>query len=511
MQYLSTSQIREFLDPRAFSVPRTEARGAAPVSEILKPVVAANANSSYSLLVNAQDRLTDLRHNLQSMLDMSIQGARGKISDRKYDEIYGKLRSLTAGFDQVLDASTYRGEKLFDGRPWEIHNGAQKDVVDPPSLYASSSEAMGLVERKEGALVTVGYDAATMIRNAYSGLKGLDIASVVGIERGDGKTELENGKYRLQIEYNGPESRLILSDEFGLKLEEVNNIDLTGSGMEIVNLKSGLQFNIEKLQTSLNFDKWDYEKEGPVSLYADLQYERVSWHTLAGDTTTADAVASTEWNFKSNRKVSSPALNLLDISTNGVGNLDRELKAGNYSLKVRYAGEKSVVEIRDVNGLMIKRMGGVDLSGSGETSIDTGMGVRFTIENRDFDRDTGVLNATFQYTPAANDASARNFDFISFGQRLIGAIEVLDEQMMTIDSKIERILEIQSLQRGQSPSGSSATTLLGGAGVGGSLLSMLNGGNVQSRLTVSGMQLFSSINAAANTQARGANILSYLA
>lgn len=505
MDYISLSDIRSFIDPRAFAVSRSDASGRVSLTSQKEKITTANAKGTLSLLLAAEQRLTDLRTSLQTMLDLSIDGAKSR-SDRDYDEAYGKLRSLSAGFDQVIEASRYDGVSLFGGSQWDLKANGQPVDLEGIDLRAAG-ENLGLVERTDGARITIGYDAGTIIRNSYSGVVGLDIADATGIERTDGRPELDSGKYRLEIEYNGPESRIFLSDEYGIQIEELTGIDLTGSGIDLVKFKAGIQISLEKLQKTIGYDKWDYENEGPVSLFADLNYERVSWHTLAGDTNIANASAKAEWTYKPRKDYNEPALNLDKIEIAGVSDGAQELAEGNYSVKIRYRSEGSIVEIRDLNGGMVQRLDNVELGpDSGTYSINTGRGVKFTVENDNWTEDK-TINATFNYTsaPAAN----RDFDFLAYGERLVDAISVIDEQAVSVGESIDRIQQQNQWAQGNAGATSSITSLLGG---GSGPAGLLSGAGVSARINVSGMQLFSSINGAVSSQGAGAtNILSFLA
>ena len=512
MEFFSASDIRTFVDPRSFAVSRTQARGTTPPAERLAPVTTTDTNASFSLLLGAEQRLADLRTSLQSMLDLAIEGAAAGRNERKYDQAYGKLRSLSAGFGQVLEASSFKGTTLFDGRDWEVQSAGRTTRFDNNlNLSLFNQDGLALVENNEGAQVTIGYDAATIIRNANSGLAGLDLTDGIGIARTDGLPELESGKYRLEIEYNGPASRLILSDEFGAKIETLEGVDLTGTGTEIVKFAAGIMLNLEKIQASENFDKFDYKNDGPVSLYADLQYERVNWHTLAGDTNDPNATAEAEWAYKPARNHGQPALNFRDIAANGVAPGKLELAEGTYQVRVTYRDDNSLLEIRDVNGRLKARLTGIDLTGPGDHTIDTGLGFRFSIENRDWTPgEEKVLRANVEYRPVKT--GERDFDFIGFGQRVVNAIELVSEQLSSVTTEIEEMQQLQALLRGQSNGApSAALTLLGAAGGGNGVLSLLNGGNVQNRINVSGLQLFASINQGAATQGGTPSVLSFLA
>lgn len=507
MEYISPSELRSFLDPQAFAVSRTTARGELDLTQAPKAIQTTKTDSTLSLLLGAEQRLADFRTSLQTMLDISIAGAQSRGNERKYDEAYGKLRSLSAGFDQVLQATTFGGQVIFDGRDWNLSANGQPVDLEGIDLRAAGEE-LGLVEETDGARVTVSYDPATIIHNQNTGLVGLDIAGATGIARTDGLPELENGKYRLEIEYAGPNSTLVFSDQYGAKIEELTDIDLTGSGMDIIKFKAGIMINLEKLKSTIGYDKWDYEIDGPVSLYADLKYERVSWHSLAGDTNTADASAETEWTYKARKNYGDPALNLGDISINGIKDGMRELAAGDYQMAIKFRGADSIVEIKDINGMMISRFKADLGPDPGTYTVDTNMGVKFTVENKNWGSTPKDIRATFKYTPATN--GERNFDFVGYGQRLIEAIGVVDNQLSSVTSSIDQIQERVQWARGTATGGTiNATALLGG---GGSIASLLSGGSVRSRITVSGMQLFSSINSAVSTQGAGAtNLLNFLA
>ncbi|KAF0096160.1 MAG: hypothetical protein E1N59_127 [Puniceicoccaceae bacterium 5H] len=480
MERLSSTQIREFIDPMAFTKTRsTETTSAESARE--KRIVTSSANESLSLILGAIGRIEDLEYNLQSMREYAVAGAKGGLSDYKYDEYYGALRSLTTGFEQVVGATTFNEKALFDGRDIVLNTGSSKIDLNVNSLNLSGEDSLDLIKRPSGAKVTVGYDVATLVRNQGSGLRGLDISDAKAVERTDFLPELEDGTYKLEIIYEGPGSSIELRDQFGKLLETKEGVDLSGSGQEKVTLDSGIELTIDKLQLLQSYDKWDYENDGPVSLYANLDYQKVYFHELQDGEEAANQTSSVEWNFKGTRDYTGPAINLLDIETNGIDTDKAELDTGVYNMKVIYKGEKSVVELYDADGMLKSRVGGIDLTGDGEHDIDLGTGVRFTFENNGYGpNDEKTLHATFNYTAA--DQYKRDFDFQDYIAKIDSALEVLSEQKQVFEDAQSQVTEVVQLQQGVSSgtgAGAGAAAMLGAAGGSSSVLGLLGsaGGN----------------------------------
>lgn len=510
MERISAQQVRDFIDPRAFATPRTEAARNDVTTAREKRITTSTANESLSLLLGGQNRLEDLLSNMLNLRDLAAQGARGGLSDYRYDELFGKIRSLSAGIGQAVEGTQFDGKAIFDGRELKLSNGANTFTLETKDLNIAGEEALNLVKQQAGGKVTVGYEAATLIRNQNSGLTGLDIADAVGVERTDGKAELADGKYQLEIKYAGPDSTIIVRDQYGAKLSQDEGIDLSGSGTEIVQLSTGIQLTIEKEQLLTTYDKYPYETLGPVSLFADLDYEQVNFQALQDGEEFTPITAQAEFVYQPKRRYDQGSFNILKVETDGVSKIGKELEAGTYTVKVKYRGEDSIVELRDNFGRMLARQNGLDLTEDGEHTVDLGVGVRLTLENRGLDASASDdEQAVIRYTPGYS--YERNFDFGAYIERIDAAIAVLDEQLTAFDDAITQIEQVQQWQRGAASNNnfSSVYSLLNGT-TGGGLLSLLNPKQASAQLSITGTQLFSSINGLAVQGNLSPNVLSYL-
>ncbi|MDP0499587.1 MAG: hypothetical protein Q7P63_05755 [Verrucomicrobiota bacterium JB022] len=475
MERLSSQQIREFINPLAFTTSRSATATSSAETAREKRIVTSNANESLSLILGASGRLDDLQYNLQSMREYAVLGSRGSLPDHKYDEYFGALRSLTTGFEQVVQATKFKNKEIFDGREVVLNTGASKVKLDIKSLGLSGDESLDLIKRPAGAKIDVGYDVATLVRNQSSGLKGLDISSARGIERTDFMPELKDGNYKLEIVYQGPDSQIKIRDQFGKLLETKKGVDLSGSGQEKVQMGIGMELTIDKLQVLQSYDKWDYENDGPVSLYADLDYKQVYFHELQDGKEAANQTSSVDWDFKARRRYTGPALNLLGIETNGVDPVKQELESGVYNMKVIYKGAKSVVELYDADGMLKSRVGGLDLSAQGEHDIDLGTGVRFTFENKGYGADDRkTIHATFSYESA--DSYERDFDFAGYVKKIDAALEVIAEQKASFAQAQDQVMRVVQLQQGfatGSANGAAAAAMLGAAGGSSNILGLM--------------------------------------
>lgn len=503
MERLSAAQVREFNDPRAFATTRSEP-SLETQSSRSRRLATDSLERSYSLLLGGANRLEELSFNLQSMLDLAEEGASQRnLPAHRYDELYGKLRSLSAGFDQVVQATEFDGKAIFDGREIVLHTGAQSIELEGINLAGAGEDSLDLIKQPEGARVFVSYDLATQIRNQNTGLTGLDIAEARGIPRTDGLPELADGKYQAKITYQGPESTVELRDAFGGLVERLEQVDLSGNGTELVSFKAGVQLEIEKTQLLESFDKWDWENDGPVSLYADLDYEHVFFHELQDGNPPLQQSAEASFLHKADRVYDSPAMNLLKVEPNGVGAGQVALDAGTYQLKLKLrsgegvAGAASVAELYDTDGRLVARRGGLDFSSEGKHRFDMGVGLRFEAEIKgpELLEDGKTIQGTVQYTPS--DTVERDFDFEAYAERLRAARETVDTQLEVFAEAELQVLQLYQNSRsgasaaagnGLAASGGIALGLISGRGDS-SANAIFNAGAASAQLSVTGMQL----------------------
>jgi hypothetical protein len=134
MDYLTTSQIADFNNPMAFARTRTTRVGQTEIgSEHQRTVRTGDIEESYRLVLGATEKLEILSGNLNTMLDLTNSGMRNLSNSRKQEEIYGKLRSLSAGFDQVVEAIRFDGESIFTNKPIVLTQGpGNTGFIDRP-------------------------------------------------------------------------------------------------------------------------------------------------------------------------------------------------------------------------------------------------------------------------------------------------------------------------------------------------------------------------------------------
>ncbi len=138
-----------------------------------------------------------------------------------------------------------------------------------------------------------GYKPQTKESDPYS------IDTILGREtRVETFKELESGQYRIQVVYQGKESSVIITNTAGKELSRADNVDLSGSGIETVAFDVGIEIDIEKSRKAYSsFDKYDFETKGAATLYANLDYARVTTYDLAGSSQTMLAVSRSRYQW----------------------------------------------------------------------------------------------------------------------------------------------------------------------------------------------------------------------
>lgn len=412
---VTPSQVQRWLDPFEFAKPREVKEADARVSIFAeeKPeyVKTEDIDASLRLLTGAYERLETIEGNLKSMLDLANEASLSRrISDSKREEIYAQLRSLSAGIDILADQTRYDELKILDGSKVELADGSGAPTTLTIGNMATSGLDSLLISRKERAGIgTVFYDEAVLERNSRSTLVGLDISEVNSVRPQAGMDELEDGNYTVKITYAGPDSTIELLDETNNVLGKQENVDLSGTGQELVNLGVGVQLSIEKenqreaLGVEL-FDKYDYRSYGPTELYAKLNYQRVLTHNLDAGHAPAPKRASLSNSTEA-------------VTANGAGNLyfggvamaepqngRSELAEGRYTVEVRYNGETSNLFLRDANGRLIDAKTRVDLSNSGLHNVRFDSGPNVTLVNNAFTESRGSFSSTLEVRSDASKA-----------------------------------------------------------------------------------------------------------
>lgn len=205
MANLTLKEISEFNHPLAFARQRTEPVGRASAagsvgSALTKSALVTNSMSeSYSLLSGLTERLGMIRSNLVTMLQLANQGGAAR-SQTVRDELYGKLRSLSCGVDDIVDATVWNGEQMLTGRSLNLslsQSGKGGTRIELSSYYTSKEDGLNLTRQPESAKTDVYYDFYSAMRNSTSGIVGLDIKSAFASAVDATHEELETGIYQI--------------------------------------------------------------------------------------------------------------------------------------------------------------------------------------------------------------------------------------------------------------------------------------------------------------------------
>jgi hypothetical protein len=402
MEYLTTSQIADFNNPMAFARTRTTRVGQTEIgSNYSKTVRTNDIEESYRLVIGATEKLNTLRGNLVTMLELSESGARSSPKSRQQEETYGKLRSLSAGFDQVVEAIQFNGESIFNNKPIELSQGpgTRNLLIDPVNLNTYGEDSLQLSQSIAGASVAIEYYKEDTISNDAYDIVGLELNSAGYLPGSNPALELETGAYKVVTNYLGENSSVELRNLEGGIIEKKDNVDLSGSGTKWVDFDVGvrLEFELEHLLSTV--DKHDYKSsESPdyqrsFTLTAETIYDDEDDDEIDNNAIQIDNEPSSLDSF----------IDLNEINydtTNGTLELNKQ-----YSIDIDYRGEDSSVTILDEDGTEIETFSSIDLSGKGEriVSLENGIELSFNLTSLYMDkydyetRGAAVMNSTLNY------------------------------------------------------------------------------------------------------------------
>ncbi|MEX0322906.1 MAG: hypothetical protein AB3N63_12155 [Puniceicoccaceae bacterium] len=499
MENLTTKQIEDFNNPLAFARTR-EARVGQSVIGLVenRPIWTEDIEASYRLILGASERLETLEGNLNTMLDLSRSGESARGNEQKIEEVYGKLRSLSAGFDQIIDAVVFDGRSVFAGDPvyLDLGGGARPIDLETSRLLTYGEDGLGLSAAEATASVNISYSIDDQIVNKAFDIVGLDIAEGSYNQSTDPTRELETGTYKVKISYEGPDSTVQLTTTTGAIIESKTGVDLSGSGREWVDFDVGLRLTFEMDSLFGSFDKWDYEGRGPANLSATLNYERLDGHVLR----TSDEVLEDKIEMKYDPVLSdgNGKITLSDLNFSPVSVDKTALDNGVYSLSVEYKGENSIVRLHDGLGRLQGYQFGVDLTGE-KTTVDFGNGFSFDVNNTGYLQDGATLTVPVEYQherPPLED-----FDFSEYAKRIEAAIEVVAGQREVVEEARLRIEEVNNMRNLAATSAIPNTAALAASGAlnilagGGGISNPFDPSVTQARLQLLGSQLFSTTTA----------------
>jgi len=499
MDRLTTSQIADFINPLAFARQRDSRIGQTAIGQAgaSGPIRTQDIEASFRLITGASERLETLEGNLQTMLELANSARFVGDNLLKEQEIYGKLRSLSAGFDQVVDAIQFDKKTVFTGDTvyLDLGNGVRPMELDVAKLKTYGEDSLNLSLSEETAKIDISYSTSDQILNETYDIFGLDIEAASYVQGSNPALELETGTYKVQISYAGPDSTVEIRSNEGAIIERKEGVDLSGSGREWVDFDSGVRLSFEKDSFFSSFDKYDYETNGPAQLVATMNYERVEAHTLRTEEGPPD---SQNVNLLYSPSVSdgTGSLSVSGTSVSPVDATKQALKSGAYIVDVEYRGSDSIVKVTDGLGRLKAFETGVDLSAEGSHELDLGLGFTINLEKDQLATNGMQLSIPLTYTQRGDDLD--DFDFREYARRIQEAIEIVQEQREIVAGASERILEVNQLRNSATTSGIPDIATLNSSGA----LSMLSGGgslftpmSSDARFRVLSEQLFASTTA----------------
>jgi len=462
VERLTSNQIKDFNNPLAFARPRTLRAGQSDLdARSQRTLRTGDIEESYRLVNGAAERLETLAGNLETMLGLARDGQRVRGDRRKLEEIYGRLRSLSAGFDQVVEAIRFKGTTVFDGKPLALSlgAGARPITLEASKLLTYGEDSLDLSRSNPTAEISIRYGVDDAILNKSYNLVGLELETPEYIEDSNSALELEDGKYKIKTTYLGANSSVEIFSEEGALIERQNGVDLSGDGREWVDFDVGIRVPFAKEQLLQSFDKYDFESNGPAYLNATMFYERKESHTLRTEELDDTPDAAT---FRFDPVLGSDGGGTLKASNPRIGpvrNGSNALESGAYTIDIEYLGENSYARLTDSLGRLRGYQFDLDLSHSGRTQVDFGVGLTFQIDNDNFNG-SGGLSIPVAYTrkPPAIDT----FDFREYADRIEAAIEVVREERIAMEEAKTEIEEVNNLRNSaNSRSVPNAQTLAG--------------------------------------------------
>ena len=433
---------------------------------------------SLNFLAATQSRLGMIRKNISSMQEIVEEANRRSVSLHKKKEYFGKLRSLSAGIDEIVEKSLFKKETFMNGRSVVLtdkSSGSSKKTLDFSNLYTFGKDSLKLSEKNASAETGVSYSFATKAHNRSSDLIGLDISSTEASPVKFGQLELETGDYQIEFLYQGPESTIILKDLDGNEKVRKKNINLSGDGQEIVDMGVGFKIFIDKKNPfGETLDKYDYEKLGPTSIKADFNYKRNFRHFLnSGEGSINETKAELQYNVpviegNSQLKVS----NIHPITVSGGFN---QLETGKYLLEVAYHGADSRVRLLNPNGGLMG-LHFINLEETGVHRLDLGVGVAIDIQNLNFSQEGATTTVRFDYQKSTQNAE--DFNYENFQKGLKEATDQVDSQIKIVKETLAKLQKDeqkkQQLLKGNNTSSNNA--LLGATSAVSLLSSHVNSG-----------------------------------
>jgi hypothetical protein len=416
---LTTSEISDYLLRNAFSTSRTTSTTSTSTDKVSTDTL----SDTMKLLSGSSTSLDKVQSNLKEMLTIA-ESITNSSTDAEKEAAYAKLRSLSSGMDDIVNQTTYDKNTLFDGTNLDLYGAGKYSSTVLDDL--STTDGLGLATSSDGADITVSYDSFCTWNNALYEVDGLDISAARSSKASISQDELTDGDYILEVDYMGANSTVKIQDKSGNVVSELDNVDLSGSGVETLTFDCGVQLDVDKTQTAgSTVDKYDYENKGAAVLYADINYKRINTYDLTGSQTATQRSVTTD--FTSTAKTDS-AGGTFSISSFGLGSLEdneNELADGTYTVQVYKIGDTVSGIMYDTDGNVVGSSTDVTLNTDGTTSLDFNNGTTVSVDDQSYSGNTS-LNAVIEYKQAVN--SYDDFDFDAYIDKINDAVSTVTEQ-----------------------------------------------------------------------------------
>ncbi|MCH8473713.1 MAG: hypothetical protein LAT55_00615 [Opitutales bacterium] len=502
MERLTTSQISDFNNPLAFARDREARVGQATLdSRSSQNIRTGDREASFRLIKGATERLETMRANLQSMLELSRSGQRSTNNARRTEEIYGKLRSLSAGFDQVVDSVRFDGKPIFEGNQLTLAmgSGSRPLTLETSKLLTHGEGSLNLSNSRQTAEITVFETVDDVILNQNTDFTGVRLAGASYIEGSNPALELDNTNYKVQIQFTGNNSAVEIRDRLGTLVERREGVDLSGRGREFVDFDSGVRLEIEKEPLLDQLNDLDFTIENPIEINSSILYRRVDTHTLrnaeGAQSDTPDGASLLFGGRLGNAETGQ--LTVSDPQLTPPADRGSALESGFYNMNIDYRGENSTVRLTDALGRIRGFKFGVDLTGERNTlTFDGGLSV--TVENTGL-KENGNLQIPIELN--RRPPAIEEFDFRKYTRQIENAMEVVETELEKMLETKDKIQEIntqrnpnarENAQTAASLSASNSLNILSGGGSG--PLSILNGDPSQ-QLSQAANSIFASTSA----------------
>ena len=289
---------------------------------------------------------------------------------------------------------------------------------------------MALASSSAGADVSISYDSYCDWNNAMYNLSGLDIASAKSCKASVSADELTNGAYKLEVDYLGDKSTAKILNTNGDTVSELDNVDLSGSGVATLSFDCGVELSINKTETAgSTYDKYDYADKGAAVLFADIDYTRINTYNLAGSQTATDRSASLSFAQGTKKDSAGGTFSICSAGLGAVDSTTNELSSGTYSVQVYKTANTVSGIMYDTDGNVVGSASATSLDTDGSTTMDFGNGVVMNVDDSNYSGNT-TMTAVVDYKKATN--AYDDFDFSAYTDKITAAEKTVTEQQKVI-------------------------------------------------------------------------------